>query len=533
MFLSVVRSILFLLVGLWSSWASAQVSFSNEDRATVRVMAVQGVVSRVVKPPAEGRKAGPITIGVVEAGHGSGVMVTHDGIIVTAQHVIDDAEFVSVLVPGRAEALMALVVYENKKHDVAFLKVTGRFDAIVPLGDRAAALLVRSRVYALGYPIDGTREYPQSNAGVVAGELPNGELQLGLSVNPGNSGGPLIDEQGALVGIVVRTASVKKGWQGISIAVPLREVQKFYRRRVVGSRNLSLAKGATKELKNSASAAEFVARIASVSSIGTAIDHIEDTSDDLQRALVLAARSHKDSPDFLALLSAHYWNESVIRFSLGGREWKQALHKSGTLARRAVRLDPRVLNRSPFLYSALGGKSKIKKGAKATPRAAPRRIAGFRLGWSLEETRDACTIEELTFQRTQNGYRCSEPPVSGSLGGPVDLTFCGTRLCRVDVLDRPSRALSSLWVDQFKSTYRAMKLRYGQHSEKSVKVPSKCREDLLSCLEQGKASIMYRWTWKGRSLRLTLARYKGVPTMRVILRDTPRQATRSGLKPRP
>ncbi len=510
-----------LFLCLWASPVFAQVSFSNEDRATVRVMAVQGVASEKVRPPTNGSKSKPIIIGVAEAGHGTGVMVTHDGIIATAQHVINDAEFVAVKVPGYDEALMAFVLYENKKHDVAFLKVAGHFAATIPVPEELPELQVRSQVYALGYPIDGTRKNPQSSAGVVAGEFPGGELQLGLSVNPGNSGGPLLDDKGTLLGLVVRTADVRKGWQGIAVAVPIKEVKKFYERRVLGSRNLERARVGEQQLKNSAAAAEVVSQIASISSIGTAIDHIEESTDVLKKALVLAERSHRGSADFLALLAAHYWNESVIRFSLGGRGWKAPLDKAGRLARKAVQLDARIVDRSPFLYSALGRNAKKKDGQEVARRSAPRTIAGFRLGWSLEEAQDACTIEDLSFEKTRTGYRCDEPPTSGAMEGPVDLTFCEGTLCRVDVLDRPSRALSSLWVNHFKATYRSMSARYGKHATQKVQVPAECRSNLLACLEKGKASLMYRWTWKGRSLQLTLAQFQGKPTMRLILSESP------------
>lgn len=517
--------VLTLLALLLPGLASAQVNYSKEDRATVRVMAVQGVVPKRVNPPSGGAHKEPITIGVAEAGHGSGVMLTYDGLIATAQHVVDDAEFVAVMVPGHSGALMAAVVYENKKHDVAFLKIPGRYDAFIPIPTSLPSLEVRHRVFALGYPLDGTRKYPQSNAGVLAGEMPSGELQLGMSVNPGNSGGPLIDEEGTLLGIIVRTADVKQGWQGIGVAVPISEVKKFYDRRVLGSRRLALARANEATLENSAAAAEVVSRVASISSVGTAIEHIEESGVELKKTFVLAARSHQDSPDFLALLAAHYWNESALRYSLDGRAWKQPLEKSASIAKRAVRLDQSVLDRSPFLYSAIGQRDAKKFSTETSARSAPRMIAGFRLGWSLQEASDACTIENLKFEKTAKGYRCSAPPVTGTFSGPVELQLCDERVCRVDVLDRPSRALSTLWVNQFRATYKQLKSKYGPHGSQRVRVPKKCKDNLLSCLEDGSARLIYQWAWKGSHMRLTLSRYQGKPTMRIIVRsqDPPRK----------
>jgi|GEM_PF-4946024 len=499
-----------------------QVVYLKEDRATVKIMAVVGVVQREVEPPKSAHGKKKLSIAVVEGGHGSGVIVSKNGVIITAAHVVANAEFVAVKLPGAKHALMAEVLYENKKHDVAFLKVPGTFQDYVPLPTSPPMLTVRSKVYSLGYPLDGTRSHPQSNAGVVAGQLENGNLQLGLAVNPGNSGGPLIDEQGNLVGIVSARFDPLQGAQSIAIAVPMTSVLKFFNRRVRGSPRLVASKEAVAEISQASAAADVVARIAEVTSLGAAIEHIEEENASFKLSLRAARQTHAQDPDFLALLSAHYWNESVVRFALDGRNWRGPLKKSGQFARRAVKIEKRVLNRSPFLYAATG-----KKGASRSKKfrgSAPRGIAGFRLGWDLAEGRDACEIEGLEFSKNPRGYVCAEPPTVGELSGPVEFRLCEGEICQIDVIDRPSRALSRRWVNRFQETYEEFKTRFGTHSGKDVHVPRQCKKNLLACLETGTARATYKWAWNRRSLTLTLGRLKGEPTLRISLIDKPRRA---------
>jgi hypothetical protein len=263
-----------------------------------------------------------------------------------------------------------------------------------------------------------------------------------------------------------------------------------------------------------------VARVASITSIGTAIEHIESVDGKLRDALASARKSHYDSADFLAILAGHYWNESVIRYTMDGRSWKMPRSTASALAKRAVSLDPAVVQRSPFLYSILG-RSPKSGSADKSEHSAPRYIAGFRLGWDINVARDACEIEGFEFKPFSNlGYQCGKPPSTDSLTGPVQVRLCSGKVCRVDVIDRPSRALSKVWVNDLKRIYRQFKGRYGQHHQQSIHMPTACNDNLLSCLEKGTARIVYKWAWEGRTLTLTLGRLDGKPTIRITLRDS-------------
>lgn len=196
----------------------SQVAFAAVDSATVRVMVYQHVGTRRVDT-----RAGRLPYAYVEGGHGTGFVVAPSGLIVTAYHVIEDADAIFVVPPGDgATGRPARVVATRRDDDLALLSVDG---TQVGVELATASLSVRQTVFALGYPIDGSRTTPQSSRGIVSGQLDDGRLQLDMSLNPGNSGGPVIDENNRVVGVVSMGGDVRRGVQGIGIAIPTRAIQ--------------------------------------------------------------------------------------------------------------------------------------------------------------------------------------------------------------------------------------------------------------------------------------------------------------------
>lgn len=203
----------------------ASVSYGRIDNATVRVFAVQSVDVAT----AQGRYVSR-TIALPEAGHGTGVVVDPRGVILTAAHVIEGARHVAVRLPGDGGVFPAVVIRRNQQLDFAFLliKPNGRLGNYLALPEQAVPLTVRQTVDAIGYPLDANRSQPQSTRGIISGALDDSRLQLGISVNPGNSGGPLVNEREELVGMVVARGDPREGVQGIGVAVPIAPIRAEY-----------------------------------------------------------------------------------------------------------------------------------------------------------------------------------------------------------------------------------------------------------------------------------------------------------------
>ncbi|HZR37406.1 MAG TPA: Do family serine endopeptidase [Nevskia sp.] len=156
-------------------------------------------------------------------GLGSGFIVSPDGVILTNAHVVDGADHVTVHLADRRE-FKAKVLGKDKTTDIAVLKIDARDLPTVRLGD-SDKLGVGDYVLAIGAPY-GLEE--SASAGIVSAKgrsLPDDSavpfIQTDVAVNPGNSGGPLFDSTGAVVGINSQIYSNTGGYQGVSFAIPI------------------------------------------------------------------------------------------------------------------------------------------------------------------------------------------------------------------------------------------------------------------------------------------------------------------------
>lgn len=331
------------------------VSYARVDDATVRVFAVHGARTVQVRG-----RMGPRVLGIPDAGHGSGIIVTDDGIVITAHHVVANARLLAVRLPGDGGVFSATVVASNEEEDWAILAIDGSYPQFVPLGESPPSLRVRSTVHAIGYPVDPSRRRPQSAGGTVAGTLNTGDLQLAMDLNPGNSGGPLIDERERLVGIVVARGDVERGVQGIGIAVPIGRVKRAL---VEAYRNGEVAE-ARKRLKTYEVWGKQAARIVNLMVAGgvlgvikDAVTVVEGTAQEGQlRALEQLAVELRD-PQLMSLAAAVFWDaaEVVLERSGGAREPSQlqpgpVRQQATDLRARAVYLSHAAANIDQGIY---------------------------------------------------------------------------------------------------------------------------------------------------------------------------------------
>ncbi|MBL8225668.1 MAG: DegQ family serine endoprotease [Chromatiales bacterium] len=157
------------------------------------------------------------------SGEGSGFIVSEDGVILTNAHVVDGADRVTVKLTDRRE-FEARVLGADAKSDVAVLKIEARGLPAVRIGN-PAALEVGEWVMAIGAPFGFENSV---TAGIVSAKgrtLPDDGyvpfIQSDVAVNPGNSGGPLFNLRGEVVGINSQIYSRSGGYQGVSFAIPI------------------------------------------------------------------------------------------------------------------------------------------------------------------------------------------------------------------------------------------------------------------------------------------------------------------------
>jgi serine protease Do len=156
-------------------------------------------------------------------GLGSGFIVSSDGLILTNAHVVKDAAEVTVKLTDRRE-FKAKVVGADPQTDVAVLKIDARDLPTVRLGS-AKDIKVGEWVVAIGSPFGFENSVTSGIVSAKSRSLPDGTyvpfIQTDVAVNPGNSGGPLFNMKGEVIGINSQIYSRSGGYQGVSFAVPI------------------------------------------------------------------------------------------------------------------------------------------------------------------------------------------------------------------------------------------------------------------------------------------------------------------------
>ncbi len=174
------------------------------------------------------------------SGSGSGVIVSSEGYIVTNNHVIENASEIEVILNDNSK-YTAKIVGTDPSTDIAILKIEGSGFQPIPLGN-SDDLRIGEWVLAVGNPFNLTSTV---TAGIVSAKARNINLlsdrskqdvipiesfiQTDAAVNPGNSGGALVNTKGELVGINTAIASQTGSYSGYSFAVPVNLVEKVMR----------------------------------------------------------------------------------------------------------------------------------------------------------------------------------------------------------------------------------------------------------------------------------------------------------------
>ena len=177
-------------------------------------------------PTPKNRKAPQQHEEEVPRGVGSGFIISQDGYVLTNTHVVDGASEVYVKLTDKRE-FKAKVIGADKRTDVAVLKIEGGKLPRLNIGD-SEKIKAGEWVIAIGSPFDLDNTV---TAGIVSAKARDtGDylplIQTDVAVNPGNSGGPLINMRGEVIGINSQIYSRSGGYMGISFAIPIDEAMR-------------------------------------------------------------------------------------------------------------------------------------------------------------------------------------------------------------------------------------------------------------------------------------------------------------------
>jgi len=156
-------------------------------------------------------------------GLGSGFIVSSEGLILTNAHVVAGASEVTVKLTDKRE-FKATIVGTDPQTDIAVLRIDAKDLPTVKLGN-AKAVRVGEWVAAIGSPYGFENTVTAGIVSATSRALPDGTyvpfIQTDVAVNPGNSGGPLFNSRGEVVGINAQIYSRSGGYQGLSFAIPI------------------------------------------------------------------------------------------------------------------------------------------------------------------------------------------------------------------------------------------------------------------------------------------------------------------------
>jgi serine protease Do len=155
--------------------------------------------------------------------NGTGFLVDGKGILVTNEHVVNGSSTV-VVQNSKGQEFRSRIIYTNKENDIAFIKIEDAdFRSIGPLpyGIRKGGTDLGEQLFTLGYP----REEIVYNEGYMSAKTGyNGDtlsFQIGVSANPGNSGGPVFNKSGEVIGII---NSRQKAAEGVVFALTAKNI---------------------------------------------------------------------------------------------------------------------------------------------------------------------------------------------------------------------------------------------------------------------------------------------------------------------
>ena len=157
---------------------------------------------------------------------GSGFIISEDGYLLTNNHVVEDADEITVSLGDRREYI-AEVIGADARSDVALLKIEANDLPVLEIGE-SKNLKVGEWVVAIGSPFQLRFSVTSGIVSAKGRSIPNGSdstyvpfIQTDVAINPGNSGGPLFDLEGKVVGINSQIYTRSGGYMGVSFAIPI------------------------------------------------------------------------------------------------------------------------------------------------------------------------------------------------------------------------------------------------------------------------------------------------------------------------
>ena len=214
-----------ILIGCSQSTSESQETIVSQKPVPTKILiaptlSVEDIVERVTSSIVE-------IVRLDGSGKGTGFIVSPDGIVVTNEHVIGGDTKTQVRVGTGSEIFKADVIDKDSTLDIAFIRIDSnkQFDAL-PMGE-IGKVRVGEQIIAIGFPYFGAgssiNSPPSVTIGIVSA-IRDTMIQTDAALNPGNSGGPLLNMQGEVIGVAVSKVEYTPDARpitGVGFALPI------------------------------------------------------------------------------------------------------------------------------------------------------------------------------------------------------------------------------------------------------------------------------------------------------------------------
>ena len=209
-------------VDVLTSNSSFQAAAAGQDAFDEQVTVAYGDSDSKFIQKTNAIQKASVTIRTV-AGHGSGFVISALGHVITNHHVVGENRDVLVIMKGKEQR--ASVIRHDLARDVALLKLEHKFDA-APLTIASNEAILGEEIYVVGTPLDEKLDFSISRGIISAKRTLNRRnyYQTDAAVNPGNSGGPVFNSHGNVIGITVAGHFTKDGGsRNINYIIPIKD----------------------------------------------------------------------------------------------------------------------------------------------------------------------------------------------------------------------------------------------------------------------------------------------------------------------
>ncbi len=190
-------------------------------------------------------------------GSGSGSVLDTSGMIVTNQHVIDGAKEISVSL-FNGLSYPAVLVGQDPDTDIAVLKIDAPEDQLIPLSwGTSQSLRVGQKIYAIGNPFGLERTMSTGMISSLNRQIPSRArrtmralIQIDADLNQGNSGGPLLNTRGQLIGMATAIMSSSGDSSGVGFAIPVSTLERIVPQLISHGRIIRPTIGITRVYEN-------------------------------------------------------------------------------------------------------------------------------------------------------------------------------------------------------------------------------------------------------------------------------------------